>query len=258
MLFEKTYLALNSIIYPKKLTEILSENISTFEVFTKSPYVWCLVLLSRSKISLELETGSLVYDLKNSLDMGDLLFLDESVLKDSIEKVKTQIQNGIREEAYNQWFMQIAGSLSEEESICIHVATIDYGDELYQSLIFVSSEESLLQEPILSEMIYKAKLMAKEKVDNMAIKSKVRNKRNPIDSKLRHECFKRDGYKCVECGATKNESVLHCDHMTSVVQGGTDELSNLQTLCKECNLAKYNKTFKGGKKEVEDEKEKVS
>lgn len=66
----------------------------------------------------------------------------------------------------------------------------------------------------------------------------------PIDSRLRHECFKRDNYKCVECGRTKNDSILHADHIISVSQGGTDELDNLQTLCDTCNFNKSNKCWK--------------
>ncbi len=69
------------------------------------------------------------------------------------------------------------------------------------------------------------------------------NKRKPIDSILRHECFKRDNYKCVECGNSNKESILHADHILPVSQGGTDELSNLQTLCEGCNLAKSNKKW---------------
>ena len=43
------------------------------------------------------------------------------------------------------------------------------------------------------------------------------------------------------------EKTLHCDHILPVTQGGTDELSNLQTLCDDCNLAKSDKKWKGGK-----------
>ena len=77
-------------------------------------------------------------------------------------------------------------------------------------------------------------------------KSKNKNKRKPLDTRLRHECFKRDGYKCLECGATKEEKVLHADHIIPVSQGGSDELSNLQTLCDDCNFAKSNKAWIGG------------
>jgi len=74
---------------------------------------------------------------------------------------------------------------------------------------------------------------------------KKNNKRNPLDSKLRHEVFKRDKYKCIECGATNKEKTLHCDHIISVAQGGSDEMSNLQTLCDNCNLAKSDKCWEG-------------
>lgn len=68
--------------------------------------------------------------------------------------------------------------------------------------------------------------------------------RDPIDSRLRHECFKRDKYKCVECGKTTEETTLHADHILPVSQGGKDELNNLQTLCQACNLAKSNRCWK--------------
>jgi hypothetical protein len=74
-------------------------------------------------------------------------------------------------------------------------------------------------------------------------KQVLQTKRDTIGSKLRHEVFKRDGYKCKECGTTNKEGILHCDHITPISQGGTDELSNLQTLCNKCNLAKSNKKW---------------
>jgi|SRR6056297_1210481 len=90
---------------------------------------------------------------------------------------------------------------------------------------------------IFSEWWWKGK---KKRINN--------SKRKPVDSRLRHEVFKRDGYKCVECGATNMDKVLHADHILPVSQGGKDELNNLQTLCEDCNLAKSNKNWKGGQK----------
>lgn len=75
--------------------------------------------------------------------------------------------------------------------------------------------------------------------DKNILRIKVSQKpRNPIPRSLRHEVFKRDKYKCKECGATKEETSLEIDHILPVSRGGTDELDNLQTLCKECNRAK--------------------
>ena len=70
-------------------------------------------------------------------------------------------------------------------------------------------------------------------------KRKPKRKRTNIPRGLRHEVFKRDGYKCVECGASKEDgATLHVDHKIPVSKGGTDELDNLQTLCSDCNLNK--------------------
>jgi len=51
---------------------------------------------------------------------------------------------------------------------------------------------------------------------------------------------------CQDCGASKNEVKLEVDHIIPVSQGGNDELSNLQVLCKECNRAKGNRSWIGG------------
>lgn len=73
-----------------------------------------------------------------------------------------------------------------------------------------------------------------------------KRKRKSIPGVLRHEVFKRDDYRCVECGATNKETTLHIDHIMPLSNGGTDELDNLQTLCETCNLAKSNRHWKGG------------
>lgn len=62
-------------------------------------------------------------------------------------------------------------------------------------------------------------------------KSKNKRRKTNIPRGLRHEVFKRDNYRCVECGASKDDgATLHIDHIIPVSKGGTDELSNLQTV----------------------------
>lgn len=63
--------------------------------------------------------------------------------------------------------------------------------------------------------------------------------RQPIPGRLRHKVFQRDGYRCVECGATNKETTLEVDHKIPVSKGGTNDINNLQTLCKACNRAKH-------------------
>lgn len=57
---------------------------------------------------------------------------------------------------------------------------------------------------------------------------------------LRKEIFGRDGYKCLACGETE---WLVVDHIIPVINGGTSDQSNLQTLCPPCNGAKGTKTI---------------
>ena len=63
-------------------------------------------------------------------------------------------------------------------------------------------------------------------------------KREPIGAKLHYDILTRDGYRCVKCGATSEQVRLHVDHKVPVSKGGTNDPSNLQTLCEKCNLGK--------------------
>lgn len=55
---------------------------------------------------------------------------------------------------------------------------------------------------------------------------------------MRFEIFKRDGFKCVYCGATPVQSVLRVDHVIPVAGGGATEHANLVTACHDCNAGK--------------------
>ena len=52
---------------------------------------------------------------------------------------------------------------------------------------------------------------------------------------IRGKIFKRDDYKCLRCGATKD---LTLDHIVSVYKEGENSIDNLQTLCRSCNAGK--------------------
>lgn len=63
---------------------------------------------------------------------------------------------------------------------------------------------------------------------------------DPIEESLRYEVLKRDRVCCL-CGATKDDSILQVDHIKPRSLGGTNDLSNLQTLCAPCNRGKSNR-----------------
>jgi 5-methylcytosine-specific restriction endonuclease McrA len=54
-------------------------------------------------------------------------------------------------------------------------------------------------------------------------------------SPRRERIYERDGYRCVECGTDEN---LTLDHRIPKSRGGSNEDSNLQTMCAACNQAK--------------------
>ena len=50
--------------------------------------------------------------------------------------------------------------------------------------------------------------------------------------------FKRDSFKCQYCGESAPEVILHVDHIHPVSKGGCNDIANLLTSCKDCNLGK--------------------
>jgi hypothetical protein len=68
--------------------------------------------------------------------------------------------------------------------------------------------------------------------------------RKNINNSLRFDIFKRDNFKCIYCGsspAINNNTQLEVDHVIPVSKGGDNSISNLKTICKECNSGKFNK-----------------
>jgi len=63
-------------------------------------------------------------------------------------------------------------------------------------------------------------------------------KRPSIAFQLRWEVFKRDGFKCVDCGTQDD---LSADHVIPFSRGGPTTLENLKTRCRTCNSRKGTK-----------------
>lgn len=59
--------------------------------------------------------------------------------------------------------------------------------------------------------------------------------RELIPQGVRQVVWRRDGGRCVQCGA---EAHLHFDHIIPVAKGGATTVENLQILCAPCNLSK--------------------
>ncbi len=59
-----------------------------------------------------------------------------------------------------------------------------------------------------------------------------------IPAPVRKYVFERDSYCCQSCRKTNQETELTIDHIIPLARGGSNDLSNLQTLCRSCNLKK--------------------
>lgn len=59
-----------------------------------------------------------------------------------------------------------------------------------------------------------------------------------LSKNKRKRIYERDGYKCIICGSDEHLSI---DHIIPTSKGGTDEDSNLCTMCLRCNRKKANK-----------------
>ena len=62
--------------------------------------------------------------------------------------------------------------------------------------------------------------------------------RKAIPKSIRFEVFKRDSFVCQYCGRAAPEVILECDHIIPVAEGGSNELLNLVTACRDCNRGK--------------------
>ena len=56
-----------------------------------------------------------------------------------------------------------------------------------------------------------------------------------IDPAVRQYVLDRDKHQCQSCGSRDR---LEIDHIKSLAAGGSNDISNLQTLCRSCNARK--------------------
>ena len=63
--------------------------------------------------------------------------------------------------------------------------------------------------------------------------------------RARYAVYASDGNRCLCCGASGDDVVLSLDHVVCDVRGGTDEPSNLVTLCVSCNSRRRDLTIPG-------------
>ena len=64
-----------------------------------------------------------------------------------------------------------------------------------------------------------------------------------VKAGMRWQAMERDDFKCTACGVSAKEgAILHVDHIIPRSKGGRDTMDNYQTLCRQCNIGKSNKS----------------
>jgi hypothetical protein len=64
-------------------------------------------------------------------------------------------------------------------------------------------------------------------------------RRGPIPTAVREAVYELDHYRCVVCDSPEN---LSLDHVIPWSQGGSDDMSNLRTMCRSCNSSRGTRT----------------
>jgi hypothetical protein len=67
-----------------------------------------------------------------------------------------------------------------------------------------------------------------------------------VSTRTRFEVFQRDRFACQYCGRTPPDVLLHVDHIVPKKEGGGDEIENLRTACRDCNLGKGAQPLRAG------------
>lgn len=62
--------------------------------------------------------------------------------------------------------------------------------------------------------------------------------RSHIPTSVRKYILQRDNYQCQSCGKNTTQTQLNIDHIIPLATGGSNDISNLQVLCHQCNQQK--------------------
>lgn len=127
----------------------------------------------------------------------------------------------------------------------------DESDQEYESRLYAGVTSAALQLLVTSKILgwgggqpfpdasYHLEEMAQRHADYFRYQQPAAPRARPVRKKLGQGVVRavwdRDGWECRECGSHRDLTV---DHIHPLVLGGTDDMENLQTLCKSCNSRK--------------------
>ena len=92
-----------------------------------------------------------------------------------------------------------------------------------------------------SELVSALQRMRHQRQHTSHVARRRQAERSKMTNAMRVDVLRRDGHRCKFCGAGPPAVTLEVDHIVPVSRGGLTQMSNLQTLCSDCNQGKSNR-----------------
>lgn len=106
-------------------------------------------------------------------------------------------------------------------------------ESFLEALIKTGVPENIAKENFEFFLSFKRRITRFETLVNKSL-----NRRRKVSLKKRFAVLKRDSRRCQICGRRAPEVELTVDHKVPVRDGGSNDLPNLWTLCRDCNTGK--------------------
>jgi hypothetical protein len=139
----------------------------------------------------------------------------------------------------SRWERKIGGTFGIEGDVDMELSVFGTSRLMCQEIVENRSHQKMPKQLLTPQ---------KGSMEEIFIPLKQKKTRKGIGPRLRREVMIRDNYTCKECGISPNKAenvFLEIDHIYPVSKGGSNDFSNLQTLCNICNSGKSNKVTSG-------------
>lgn len=200
----------------------------------------------------------------NEISCQDFLIYKLQFCKYEFEKEINLIH--LNRKKYDSYCKKLASLIFGEYTSEIENINRDYLIKLEKRIVYSKQKKPILEFEIkvkinrsnLDGIIYDSKYDIFNSYEISTLISRMKNKngnfyndkeiwdsicrveRGKVSNRMRFAIYQRDGYRCVCCGRTQNETYLEIDHIKPISKGGKSTYDNLQTLCRRCNQYKGN------------------
>lgn len=140
------------------------------------------------------------------------------------------------------------GEISDCGTKCVDCLSFQNEKELYEKDSIFSKVASKLQSRQYRLDNQKTKLElvnARRTVGHFARRSQYHEAGNEHNEFFGHQdvldLLEKQDYECIGCFCDFNKVAFETDHIVPIAAGGKNEISNIQLLCRPCNVSKSNR-----------------